>query len=94
MKKANQMKWKEILVRHKPEDPKLEQAFQLIAEQILESVETVKGWGRDLGLPDPESFKNHEDHVTSIGAATMKSSDSMVYGIMFYVEKLLREGKK
>ena len=94
MKKADQMKWKEALAKHEPKEPKLQQAFRLIAEQILESVETVKGWGRDLGLPDPESFKNHEDHVTSIGNATVRSSESMVYGIMFYVEKLLREGKK
>jgi len=94
MKKANQKTWKEILARHEPKEPKLQQAFRLIAEQVLEGVETVKGWGRDLGLPDPESFKNHEDHVTSIGNATMQSSDSMVYSIMFYVEKILREGKK
>lgn len=94
MKKADQMKWKEALAKHEPKEPKLQQAFRLIAEQVLEGVETVKGWGRDLGLPDPESFKNHEDHVTSIGNATMQSSESMVYGIMFYVEKLLREGKK
>ena len=93
MKMSNQKKWKDVLARHEPSDPKLQQAFQLIAEQILEDVETVKGWGRQLGLPDPESFKNHEAVVQSIGEATMASSGSMVFGIMFYVEKTLREKK-
>ena len=94
MKKANQKTWKEILARHEPKEPKLQQAFRLIAEQVLERVETVAKTSKEMGLPDPEFLKNHEEYVSMFGRLLMGSADAMMYGILFYVEKFLREKTK
>ena len=94
MKKANQKTWKESLAKHESSDPKLQQAFQLIAEHALLSEEVVAKACNEMNLPDPEFLKNHEEHVSMIGRSLMRSADAMVYGILFYVEKILREKKK
>jgi hypothetical protein len=93
MKMSNQKTWKESLAKHEPKDPRLQQAFRMIAEHALLSEQVVAKACKEMGLPDPEFLKSHEEHVSVIGRSLMGSADEMMYGILFYVEKTLREKK-